>query len=217
MFEPGDAEFGVRRCGCMGVNEPARYPAGMTSDPNRPEPGRTEAQPPPTSARRGPNLLRWTLAGLPEMDLFETDEQRDAALRGIALEAGNPRAGGWWFGMAILAAWMVVAFVALRLASRLVHWPGIVEELIRIAALLACAVVGLRWLHRSGARRELREKLLAAGVPVCRQCGYSLCGQTPASTKCPECGREIDADARRCIGWRAGGHELRSTLRPGSG
>jgi hypothetical protein len=181
----------------VGFAAPVRYGVDMESDHERPGTPPSEAD--GAAARRKPNLMKWTLAGLPEMELFENAAQRDAALHSIASEAGNPRAASWWIGLAILAVSMAAAFILLRLASRLVNWPGIIEESIRITGMFVCAAVMVRWLHRSGARKDLREKLLAAGIPVCRACGYSLRGHASDADRCPECGRTIDADARRIL------------------
>jgi hypothetical protein len=60
-----------------------------------------------------------------------------------------------------------------------------------IFALWPCALFGMVWaLVRHAARRQLRERLVELGVPICIHCGYDLRGQTVP--RCPECGRGFD-------------------------
>ena len=156
---------------------------------------------PPTKRRRPKrNLLNFTLAGLPEMRHFDSPEDRQAALWEISDEAGRPTRGGFWLAvLAILVAVISARFLAGWLLSY-VSWPTLVEETLQLASLFIAFGLVIRWLHRSGAATELRQKLLARGVPVCMKCGYLLRGLDNTIGRCPECGREFDEDVRRILG-----------------
>lgn len=149
--------------------------------------------------RARPNLLAFTLAGLPELSLFDSDEQRRTALDRIASAAGNPTKGGRWLAMAILLPAMVAAVWFTRFLRTRTAWPGWVEEFYSYVLIgLAFALV-LRWLHRSGAARELREELLRCGIAVCRGCGYCLRGHTAQAAACPECARPLDERVKELL------------------
>jgi predicted Zn-ribbon and HTH transcriptional regulator len=149
------------------------------------------------------NPMRWSLAGLPELEQFDSAEQRQSALERIARKAGSPGFGDWWIAVAILVAAVLAVNVAMRFVLHRVSAPGVVEDLLRIGAMIVCGAVVLRWLHRWGAAGELRDELLSAGIPVCRACGYSLRGHPPEAKRCPECGRPLDARVRSALSaWR---------------
>ena len=153
--------------------------------------------------RDKPITMHRTLADLPELEHFESDEQRDRALRQIEVETGNPFSWDWVIGAAILIGTVLVAVYALRwLIPRIPvvnDFPRNVQQILRLALTLGVFFVVLRWLHRWGAAEQVREKLIASGVAVCRGCGYALKGLPVDSTNCPECGRGIDEDVRRLI------------------
>lgn len=149
--------------------------------------------------------LNLSLAGMPELELFESAEQRDRALREIAREFGSPRAGSWWLALAILLTAGVSTLALSRYALSFVRWPELLEESIRIGAVLLVAGITIRGLHRWGGAADLRRKLLELGVPVCRGCGYSLRGQPPDHPRCPECGRAIEARVREILRRAAAG------------
>lgn len=153
--------------------------------------------------RDKPITMHRTLADLPELEQFESDEQRDRALRQIELETGNPFSWDWVIGAAILVGTVLVVVYALRwLIPRIPvvnDSPRTVQQIVRLALTLVAFLVVLRWLHRWGAAEQVREKLIAAGVPVCRGCGYALKGLPADSLKCPECGHAIEADMRKLI------------------
>ena len=153
--------------------------------------------------RTKPVTMHRTLAGLPELEQFESDEQRQRALAEIEKEAGNPFSWDWVIGVGILIATVITVNFTLRWLTHRIpvvsDFPRHVHEIIRLGVTLAVFFVMLRWLHRWGAGEQLREKLIAAGVPVCRGCGYSLKGLPPDATKCSECGREIEADVMKLI------------------
>lgn len=146
-----------------------------------------------------PHPLNLSLAGMPELELFETAEQRERALREIAREFGSPRSGSWWVGVAILLAAGVGTLVVARHALTFVGWPEWAEELIRIGAVLVVAALTIRRLHRWGGPADLRRKLIELGVPVCRGCGYSLRGLPFDRRRCPECGRGIEPRVRAIL------------------
>ncbi len=162
-------------------------------------------QPPPAeSTRRSkPAMMHRTLAGLPEMDQFDTDEQRKLALAQIEAEAGNPMSRGWWMGVVILVGAVIAVVFGLRwLTPRIPivrDFHREVQDLIRLGLGIATFVFVLRWLHRRGGQPALREKLIAAGVPICRACGYALRGLPLEAARCPECGREFDEDVRSIL------------------
>lgn len=147
---------------------------------------------PPEPARRMPTaLLKWTLAGLPELDLFETDEQRERALSDFGREAGSPRRWDWWVGITIVIVTVVAATISMRYLRRYLPLPRLAQDLVQIIVQLGLSLLVVRWLHRSGASRTLRQSLLDAGIPVCLHCGYCLRGQPDGSNRCPECGQSI--------------------------
>lgn len=155
---------------------------------------------PASTDRRGrtapPHPLGLTLSGLPELDLFESPEQREQALREIGKEAGRPWQSSFWVGVAAVALTVAAAAIVARQLLALVPLPGWARDLLLLAFCAGVFLLVLRWLHRSAFRAALREKLLKAGVPVCRGCGYSLRGATLDAPRCPECGRALDERVR---------------------
>lgn len=139
-----------------------------------------------------PHLLEATLAGLPELEEFDDDERRRAALREIGEEAGNLASGGYWLGLSILVGSTVVSWVLARWVLARIGWRSWLETLVLGIVVGGTFWFVLRRLHRSGAQRELREKLLQQGVPVCLKCGYNLRGLPAESSRCPECGEGIN-------------------------
>lgn len=142
------------------------------------------------------NLLHLTLAGLPELDLFEAEQDREAALAEIGQEAANLRSAGFWVNVALTAMSGPIGFVLARLCLAFVLWPRWLEGTIPVLAGAASFGFTLRWLHRRGAAQELRVKLMASGVPVCLACGYLLRGLPLSPGRCPECGRPFDETVR---------------------
>lgn len=169
----------------------------MTSPDNKPYCS------PPETGRSQPAMMHRTLAGLPELDYFESEQQRRLALAQIESEAGNPMSMSWWLAVTILLGSVMTVVFGLRwVIPRIPLIGGFhreVQDLIRLGfGFLAFAVV-LRWLHRRGGQPALREKLIAAGIPVCRACGYALRGLPLETGRCPECGREFDVDVREFL------------------
>jgi hypothetical protein len=153
--------------------------------------------------RTKPISMHRTLAGMPELEHFESDEQRQRALREIEVEAGNPLTWDWAIGVGVLIAVVIVVTLTLRAFMHRMpivgDFPRQVQEILRLAIILVVFFITLRLLHRWGAPEQLREKLIAAGVPVCRGCGYALKGLPADSSKCPECGRGFDEDVSKLI------------------
>jgi hypothetical protein len=153
--------------------------------------------------RTKPVSMHRTLAGLPELEHFESEEQKQRALVELEKEAGNPFSWDWGIGVGILIGVVIAVTFTLRAFMHRIpivgDAPRLVQEMIRFAIILGVFFVMLRWLHRWGAGEQLREKLIAAGIPVCRGCGYALKGLPPDASKCSECGREIDADVMKLI------------------
>lgn len=138
--------------------------------------------------------LNLTLAGLPELSLFPTDESRQKALESIAAEAGTPTRLSFWLGVMTLVIAVVGSAGLTNWLMRFVNWPHLIEEIFPLIGGGLGFLLTLRWLHRSGASGELREKLQAAGVPICLKCGYSLRGLPRESERCPECGVAVGAE-----------------------
>ncbi len=155
--------------------------------------------------RKSPNLPRRhlfnvTLAGLPELEYFEDEAARQAALNEIGEEAANLKSGGYWSGVGILIGVTLIGQVITRWLLRLVVWPPLLEEVLHWLVAIGTFALTLRWLHRSGVEGQLRTKLLACGVPVCMKCGYLLRGLPLDSGRCPECGRAFDEPVRAILG-----------------
>lgn len=166
------------------------------SDPKREKsaPDRRSAAP-----HKAPWFVVRAIRALPEAEQFDSEQQRDEAIGEIHGDVSPFRGLDFWIGIAVFLGVVVPVFYGLRVLRRAVNWHPTVEEILTYAALFATAGVTLWFLWRWGARQDLRAKLIARGIPVCRGCGYSLRGQTADSTKCPECGREIDAEVARIL------------------
>lgn len=143
--------------------------------------------------------LNVTLAGMPELNFFESDEKREAALVQIASDSGR---WGWKLGVAIVACGMA-GIGAMLFAEWLLHfvaWPDLFERGIRVAAAVLATLVLIRRFHRRGYPALLRRKLIEQGVPMCLKCGYNLRGQPWDSPRCPECGTAINEASRKILG-----------------
>ena len=153
--------------------------------------------------RAKPISMHRTLAGLPGLEHFESDEQRQRALREIEVETGNPFSWDWVIGVVILIGVVITVTLTLRTFMHRIpivgDFPRQVQEILRLAIILIVFFIAVRLLHRWGAGEQLREKLIAAGVPVCRVCGYALKGLPTDSSKCPECGRDFDQDVIKLL------------------
>lgn len=154
------------------------------------------------------HLFEFTLAQLPELDLFPSEEMRQIAFERIARQAGSSLRS-IAAGILICAGAAGTVVFGLRWLIPLLPFPAGIN---RWLAALAPGIGGIatfllvvRYLHRHGYRAALRRELLDQGVPICRPCGYLLRGLSAESKRCPECGRLIedrirailDAESRR--------------------
>jgi len=126
------------------------------------------------------------------LDLFDSDEQRKAAVGEIEREAGNPISFGYWLAVVIIGGAVITINVFIKRWLLVLNVPDTAATLIHWTLLIVCFGVILRWLHRWGAASDLRQKLLKFGVPVCLKCGYALRGLPVEIGRCPECGRPFD-------------------------
>ncbi len=149
--------------------------------------------------RRNSHLLAATLGGLDELKHFPTEESRRKALE--EMEAGIK---GWELVLGIVVT-ALAAIACFFLATYAVRWlaPSTVPRFLSDLAPWMVTAVGvfvtLRLLHRWGAAPDLRDRLIDAGVPICRGCGYLLRGLGAEAASCPECGRKIDDRVRSLI------------------
>lgn len=150
-----------------------------------------------------PHLLNLTLAGLPELELFESEEQRQNALHEIGREVVDLRSGHYWLAILGLITAVVGGQFLARMLLAMVAWPRWLEDILLLLLVGATFFGALRFLHRSGAAGELRHKLLKNGVPVCLGCGYLLRGLPLDPGLCPECGRPFDDVVREILMKRA--------------
>jgi predicted Zn-ribbon and HTH transcriptional regulator len=151
------------------------------------------------SRRRRNTILRLTLAGLPELELFPSKETRETALWEVGNESGGEVVKGLLPGILLIALVVLLAQFVSRGLMSLIHWPRAVEDSIQLLLVAMVAFAAIRTLHRRGFRQALRHKLLAIGVPICVQCGYALRGLPPSSKRCPECGIEVEEKMRSMI------------------
>ena len=144
-----------------------------------------------------------TLAGIEELEMFPSAEERE---RAIADHADAIRGWDLVLGIAVcvtvaLGAWVLARWGILGGLSYLTSQPipGWAREIITFGTIVVCMFLTLRKLHRWGVKRELRHRLVALGVPVCVGCGYLLRGLDLKVEKCPECGRAIDEAVRAAL------------------
>lgn len=139
-----------------------------------------------TPRKPRPHLFNVTMGDLPEMQQFRSEADRQAALWEMGRDAGNPASWRYWAAVASCAVGALAVGALARFLLGYVIWPPWVERLIYFAAMGGGLFLIIRYLHRRGARQELRAKLRKSGVPVCLKCGYNLTGNTTGV--CPECG-----------------------------
>lgn len=144
------------------------------------------------------NILGLTLRGLEELQYFPNEEARIKALDDIG------RSFRLWetvFAIVVIAVAAIAANIGLKW---LIGWlipvhgrlTGEILDTLRVIFVIAAGFLVMRALHRWGVRKELRQRLIAAGVPTCESCGYLLRGLDAAVTHCPECGNEIGEHVR---------------------
>ncbi|MCI0630751.1 MAG: hypothetical protein L0Y44_08885, partial [Phycisphaerales bacterium] len=147
------------------------------------------------------HIMSIFLAGIDELTMFPSDEQRQKALDelGKAVKV-------WELIFAIVTVVVVACGINYGL-KEFIKWvaPNMdrttreIVETVRLIFVIGSAFLVMRMLHRWGVRTELRAKLLEAGVPVCQGCGYLLRGLPSQTGACPECGRGIDEPVRTIL------------------
>jgi len=132
----------------------------------------------------------WMYGTFPEMALFETDAERKAALKSVQRHLFGRNWRFWLYGLAVLiitaAAAPSVVQVVLGYGTRWGVSTWITAPLL-VLALITVYYWGIGMLWERSVQRFLRDRLRAAGVPVCLGCGYDLRGTE--APRCPECGR----------------------------
>ncbi len=163
-----------------------------------------------TFLRRQKNLFRraWYslrnprggyLEGHPELELFETDEQRRLAQRHVASKIIFKRPFFIAAGAAVVIS--LVANLALRrfVASLALPIPlsqTMINLILAVPVTILCILVAF-WLLSRHVSKLLRHELLGCSVPICVWCGYALIGAP--GPNCPECGRPFDEQVRRIL------------------
>ncbi len=146
------------------------------------------------------HILNLTLVGLPELEYFESDAQREKALSEIGEESADVKSGGYWSAIGILVAVVLGSQALVRWLLHLVVWPALLEATLIGLVTLVAFVLTLRLLHRWGTAGQLRTKLIACGVPVCLKCGYLLRGLPLKPGRCPECGCSFSEPVCKILG-----------------
>ena len=139
------------------------------------------------------------LRGVPELELFPTDEERQAAIDDLAVELPRVQQQqgirAMFSAIAVGVGTIPLYFFMRAELSRYV--PLTLAKLIGWAVVVAIlAVIAIRGF-RSAAPQLLRKRLLSRGVPVCRKCGYLLRGCP--GPNCPECGQSFDEQVRALL------------------
>jgi hypothetical protein len=91
-------------------------------------------------------MMHRALAGLPELDHFESEDQKKLALAQIETEASNPLSRGWWLAVAILIGCVLAVHMLLRMLMPMVPFVADlhreVQDIIRARAALAASQRG---------------------------------------------------------------------------
>lgn len=139
--------------------------------------------------------------GLPEWELFPDEIARDHAIRDIERRMMPRSILGWLQFLVFVIPLSLAPFIALHFLIKWLHpapFPGKGWVIFIGATLIYTIIIYL--LLRGGMPRDLRRKLVQAGVPVCLKCGYDLRGLPADRTRCPECGRRFGQSVRRLLG-----------------
>jgi predicted Zn-ribbon and HTH transcriptional regulator len=127
---------------------------------------------------------------LPEARLFPTDESRSDAVS----SARRTVVHSWAFELSHFAV-LYLLFSGLR-SSFAAVFPdlGVWNTIGALITAMVVTEVGVYHLVRHYSVNELRAKLVEAGVPICKRCGYDLRQLPTTSSRCPECGSSIPKD-----------------------
>ncbi|MEK6676706.1 MAG: hypothetical protein AABZ47_13770 [Planctomycetota bacterium] len=151
-------------------------------------------------------ILNLALARLPELDLFETKEQRDYALWEVMGGVPDSKAARDLVPIALASGVIITLLFITGFVCRYLGVSMFLGVPICAVMIFLVTFIVLRLVYRSRGATKLRGKLLILGVPVCRICGYSLKGLVPETGRCPECGKEFE---ERVLQIMAGTSELR--------
>jgi hypothetical protein len=125
----------------------------------------------------------------PELEHFDSRAEARAAMTACrAMQIRTP-----WFWLALIGYTLGVGLVmalSLLFVRRYLPLSGAVYGGVVGGITGGTGVLFLQWFWRNRFRKLLRQRLIAAGVPICIQCGYDLRGQT--EPRCPECGKAFD-------------------------
>ena len=108
--------------------------------------------------------LQIELAGLPELEAFPTDQQREAALRAIAARHENPYDWQYWMWVTILLLSAVSAGWFIAWALRIAGVPKVISGILGVIAGIATHSFLYRAVHRWAARPALRAELSKLGI-----------------------------------------------------
>ena len=125
----------------------------------------------------------------PELNLFETDEDRRAVLRKVRRRLIR----SWRFWLHVIAGNVLAVLFCFWNASflrQMLALPMWAYGLIVGATMSACFGGVFTYLFRKPIQRHLRNELIARRIPICITCGYDLRGQI--EPRCPECDTEFD-------------------------
>jgi hypothetical protein len=119
---------------------------------------------------------------VPELEHFETVFDRSAAMQTAMAQPQVRRMSS----MLLFACWLLIFWINWE---ALAGYGSIAIAFALTALLGVLSIVAHHQLVMRSAtvRRNLREQLIARGVPICLHCGYDLRGQI--EPRCPECGK----------------------------
>lgn len=140
---------------------------------------------------------RWWRRRFPELDLFATFEDAEAALFRATEQGGMRRRDYVLVGLILFVIMAIILVAVIIQQSAGPVWSAVMRVVEwTLPVVLAFGIVSfLVYFHRRAIQRSLREQLCAIGVPVCMACGYDLRGQV--DPRCPECGRPFDPSLLR--------------------
>lgn len=147
---------------------------------------------PVSSAKKKRSLLfRWQTKLYPEMLRFPDDDHSQQMLR-QAFMGGLPRVV-FYLRMFVPALALGITFPLVnQVVRKRLHLEMPFDTLTTMLFLFPLYWVLYAFPTRGRIRRCMRQYLQEMHIPICLGCGYDLRGQTEA--RCPECGREFDAE-----------------------